>query len=256
METTAIESVLKRDRAIVLASLAAITALAWLYLVRTGNSPEMGGMAGMPDMAGPEFPLIFAMWAVMMVGMMVAPAAPMILLFAAVNRKRRALAGPYIPTAAFVSGYLLVWTGASLIAAGAQWELAKAALLSPKLAAISPEVSGAILVLAGVYQWTPLKHACLRHCRTPLDFVMFHWREGIMGALRMGAVHGFYCLGCCWMLMALLFAGGIMNLAVVAAIAVFVLAEKVAPFGPWIARASGAALTGAGLYLILEPLLA
>lgn len=244
-----IESILKRDRAIVFASLLGMTALAWIYLL---NMP-MTGMDEMPSApvvpGGAGFVVVFGMWAVMMVGMMATPAAPMILLFAKISRTRTS-AQPYVAVSAFVTGYFVVWMGASLVASVAQWQLSRTALLAPDLAIHTPAVSGAFLILAGLYQWSPLKHACLRRCRTPLDFVLFRWRDGLGGALRLGIEHGFYCLGCCWLLMALLFVFGIMNLAFIAAIGVLILLEKVAPLGGWIARASGGALIGAGAFLI------
>lgn len=248
-----IESVFRRDRAIVIACLAGISVLAWIYLLRMPM--PMAGMEGMADMAPagyPEFAVAFAMWTVMMVGMMVTPAAPMILLFAKIARTRRAASQPYVPTLIFVFGYLIVWAAASLAAAGAQIGLARASMLSPGIGFLSPAASGAVLVGAGLYQWSPWKRACLRRCRSPLDFLLFHWRDGAAGALGMGIEHGLYCLGCCWLLMALLFVAGVMNLGYVAALMVFVLLEKTAPFGPWIARASGGAFIGAGLYLILR----
>ncbi len=249
-----IEAILKRDRAVVLACLLGVTALAWIYLFSLTPATDMDTMPGM-DMGSTNAGGLlvgFVMWAVMMVGMMVTPATPMILLFAKVSRTRRAAAQPYVPVAAFLLGYLVVWMVAAFIAAAAQWQLSRAALLAPDIAIHSPVASGALLILAGLYQWSPLKHACLRRCRSPLEFLLFGWRDGSAGALRMGVEHGFYCLGCCWLLMAVLFAVGVMNLAFVAAIGIFVLLEKVAPFGPRIVRASGGALAGAGAYLIFR----
>ena len=191
-----IESVFRRDRAIVIGCLAGISVLAWIYLLRM-PMPKTG-MEGMADMAPagyPEFTVAFAMWTVMMVGMMVTPAAPMILLFAKIARTRRAASQPFVPTFIFVSGYLIVWIAASLAAAGAQIGLARASMLSPGIGFLSPVASGAVLVGAGLYQWSPWKHACLRRCRSPLDFLLFHWRGGAAGALARGIEHGLYCLG-------------------------------------------------------------
>ena len=253
--TTTLEYVLKRDRMVVLAGLAAITALAWLYLIDLALG--MGGMgagAAMPRL-GPwgaaDFALMFVMWAVMMVAMMVPSAAPMVLLFATVNRKKREQGRPFVSTGLFALGYLVVWTGFSLLATSLQWALETTALLSPMMVNASAMLGGLLLVAAGLYQWTPLKHACLVRCRSPLDFVLNRWREGVRGALVMGLDHGLYCLGCCWFLMGLLFVGGVMNLLWVAAIAIFVLAEKVAPHGDWVARMGGAAMVAAGLLLLL-----
>jgi predicted metal-binding membrane protein len=152
------------------------------------------------------------------------------------------------PTASFVVGYLAVWTLFSLAATGAQWALDRAALLSPMLVASSPWLGALLLAAAGLYQLTPAKDVCLRHCRAPAHFIAAHWRPGVAGALRMGAIHGAFCLGCCWALMGLLFFGGVMNLLWIAAITLFVLGEKLLPAGPRTARWTGAAMIlGAGL---------
>ena len=252
---SALEFVLARERVPVLAALAATTALAWAYLVMMA-----GGMHGdLPAMVhavrpGPwtaaHFAMTLGMWAVMMVGMMLPAAAPMVLFFAAFSRRSRAQGHNVAPVGAFVSGYVAVWSAFALAATTLQWGLDRAALLSPHRATVSPVLGGAILIAAGLYQWTPLKDACLDLCRSPVAFVMGHWRPGAGGAFRMGAEHGAFCVGCCWALMALLFVGGVMNLLWVAAITVAVLAEKVAPKGGWIARASGAALLLAGVWVI------
>ena len=201
------------------------------------------------------FVLMFLMWAIMMVGMMVPSAAPMILLFAAIDRKRRPSRSPFPGTAVFTLGYLLVWAAFSLVATALQWALSEAALLSPMMAGTSRALGAALFAAAGAYQVTPLKHACLHHCRSPIHFVVGHWRPGTAGALRMGVEHGAYCVGCCWFLMGLLFVGGVMNLLWVAVIAAFVLAEKVAPRGELVARASGALMLAFAAYLALRPLL-
>jgi len=245
-------ALLERDRVAVWAGIAALTAGAWAYLLHLDR-----GMAGMDAMGAHLAPwtladvgFTVAMWAVMMVGMMLPAAAPMILLFAAVNRKRREQGGLAVPTAVFVLGYLLVWGGFSVAAALAQWALHGAALLSPALATTSPLLGGALLVAAGVYQLTPLKAVCLARCRNPLGFLVTGWRDGVGGALRMGLRHGAYCLGCCAVLMGLLFVTGIMNLLWVAAIAAFVLVEKVAPGGRLVGRVASGALIVAGLVLL------
>jgi predicted metal-binding membrane protein len=258
--SAALEAVLRRDRAIGLAGLVAIAALAWLWLVHMALGMEheaMGhaamGMA-MPQMApwGPvDLLLLFTMWAVMMVAMMLPSAAPMVLVFTAVNRRRAEHARPLARTGIFVLGYVIVWAAYSAAAAAAQWALHAAALLSPAMVATSPYLAGAILVAAGVFQWTPLKQACLAGCRSPLSFLMTDWREGARGALRMGVRHGAYCVGCCWLLMALLFVAGVMNLLWVAAIAAFVLLEKVVPRGEWVGRVAGVLLVVAGLLVML-----
>jgi predicted metal-binding membrane protein len=257
-QASALEAVLKRDRLIVLAGLVGVAALAWLYLVVMAAgmdmSMPMGDAMAMPQIrpwSATDFVLISLMWAIMMVGMMVPSAAPMILLYARVCRTQRDKGRPFAPTGAFVAGYVAVWTVFSLAATVLQWALEQAALLSPMMVSTSPMLGGGPLIAAGIYQLSPLKHVCLRHCRGPLDFVMRHWRKGIGGAFGMGIEHGAYCVGCCWFLMALLFVGGVMNLLWVAAIAIFILLEKVAPLGELTARAGGAALAGAGFVLLL-----
>lgn len=241
---------LRHDRAVVLGSLALVVALAWAWLLLGAGidmeEMDMGGgqmMLMMPEWSFGYGLVVFAMWAVMMVAMMLPSAAPVTLLVANIARKRAA-AGTSVgnDTAVFVLGYLAVWTGFSAVATVLQWGLDEAGFLSDTMALANRVGAGIVLILAGIYQWTPLKDACLRHCRSPLDFLLFHWREGRLGALTSGIGHGAYCLGCCWMLMALLFVGGIMNLAWIAAIALLVLLEKTLPWGGWMGRAIGAVL--------------
>jgi predicted metal-binding membrane protein len=185
-----------------------------------------------------------------MVAMMTPSAAPMILMFAAVNRRRWKQQVSYVPTSVFLAGYLVVWAAFSVIATAAQWGLHSASLLSPMMASTSPVLGGALLVAAGTYQWTPLKHACLSKCRSPMGFVLNEWREGRWGAFLMGLKHGGYCTGCCWSLMALLFVAGIMNLLWVGAIAGFILLEKVFPGGDRLGRAAGVVLVGWGAWMV------
>lgn len=238
-----------------LAALAAVTALAWVYLLATAAGwTEMSGMGGMAmaePMARPwglaDFVLTFVMWAVMMVGMMLPSVAPMLSAFARIGHDRAARGRSAVAPAIFAAGYLLVWAGFSAAATLAQWALDRAMLLSPEMASASLWLSAGVLIAAGLYQLSPLKLACLRQCRTPLAFILTRWREGAGGALRMGIEHGALCLGCCWALMALLFVAGVMNLLAVAAIAAFVLIEKMAPMGVMVARGSGAALVLLGL---------
>ena len=167
------------------------------------------------------------------------------LLFAGMHRGRGAQHAPRV-VFAFTAGYLLVWTAFSAGAALAQWALHQAAMLSPTMTTSSARLSGAILIAAGVYQLTPFKGACLTHCRSPLGFLMSHWREGTAGALRMGIEHGTYCLGCCWALMSVLFVVGVMNLVWVAAMTFFVLVEKIGPAGAFVARVAGVAMIASG----------
>ena len=247
---------LNRDRFLVWACIALLTVLAWAYLVHLDRAmassmahdrmmADMGMTMDMPRTAT-DLLFTFAMWAVMMIGMMAGPATPMLLLFAGMQGARAS--GP-VPMALpmFGLGYLAVWMGFSACAALAQEALHRAALLSPAMAASSPRVAGAILIAAGVYQLTPFKGACLTHCRSPLGFLMSSWGDGALGAFRMGLSHGTYCLGCCWALMCVLFAVGVMNLLWVAGLTALVLLEKVGPLGAIAARATGVLMILAGI---------
>ena len=253
------KAVLRRDRIVVLSGLAAITALSWVYVVslasdmQSMNMGDMGTQMTLPRMQAwgtADFALTFGMWAVMMVAMMTPSAAPMILMFAGVNRRRREQQVSYVPTSVFLLGYLIVWAAFSVLATAAQWGLHAVSLLSPVTAITSPVFGGVLLLAAGIYQWTPLKHVCLSKCRSPLGFVLNEWREGRWGAFLMGLKHGGYCTGCCWSLMALLFVAGIMNLLWVAAIAGFILLEKVAPGGDRLGRVAGVVLVGWGAWMV------
>jgi predicted metal-binding membrane protein len=267
-----LEAVVRRDRLIVVTALTAVIALSWAYLV-AGASMGMsafgmtrmsqlgmargmseGGMACMammtPVVWTPGYAvLMFFMWWVMMVAMMLPSAAPMILLFATVNRKQRETGHPHVATSIFAVGYLAAWAGFSLVAVILQWGFARIGILSPMLVGTNVIFGGVLLLAAGIYQLTPIKHACLRHCRSPLAFLSTHWRRGALGALRIGLVHGAFCVGCCWFLMGLLFFGGVMNLYWIAGLALFVLFEKTVPAGHRLGYATGVALLvwGAGM---------
>ena len=245
-------AVLRRDRAVAMAGLAGVAVLAWMYVIRMADMPAHAAMAmpGMDDGGRAGLAWLVGMWAVMMIAMMLPSAAPTILLFATVSRRRRLQGVPGTSVAIFTLGYLLVWTAYAAGAATLQWLLHRAALLSPAMASASPLLGGGLLVAAGVYQWMPLKAACLSHCRSPLGFFAAEWREGAWGALRMGMRHGSFCVGCCWLLMALLFVAGVMNLLWVAAIAGFVLLEKLMPGGERVGRVVGVVLVGWGVWLI------
>lgn len=194
--------------------------------------------------------LLFVMWSVMMVAMMVPSAAPMILAFVTVNQRRQAANRPFVPVAIFLFGYVAVWTAFSAVATLAEWGLHQAAMLSTTMTATSTALNGGLLIAAGLFQWTPMKRACLKGCRSPLSFLMSEWRDGAGGAFVMGIRHGAYCVGCCWFLMALLFVAGVMNLLWVAVIALFVMAEKISPKGELLARVAGVGLVIAGATLI------
>jgi predicted metal-binding membrane protein len=270
--SSVLESVLRRDRAIIVAALALISLLAWADLVWLADDMAMGGM----DMTGYrmipadqalmmpanapwqpiEFAYVFAMWAVMMIGMMLPSAAPMILIYAKVGRQAAAAGKPFAATAWFAAGYVLAWTAFALAATLAQWGLERATLLTPMMQTSSHIVGGVLLVVAGLYQWTPLKDACLSHCQSPLAFILSRggFRGRPAGALDLGLRHGAYCVGCCWSLMLLLLVLGIMNLFWIAALAIFILLEKVMPAGRTIARLAGLAFIAAGGWLIVHPI--
>ena len=188
------------------------------------------------------FLLVFGMWSVMMLGMMLPSATPAILLFGAVLRRSEGAANPVARTYAFTAGYLLAWSAFSLVATAVQGLLANAALLSPMMQGTGKPLGAALLAVAGAWQLTPMKQDCLTRCRSPVTFITQHFRPGIGGALQLGVRHGLYCVGCCWALMLLLFFGGVMSLAWIAAITVFVLLEKLAPAGVQAGRLSGALL--------------
>jgi len=241
-----------RDRAILWGTLGAITALAWLYLVWMPMSPgDFGGRAarllGAVSPGTADTALMFMMWAVMMVAMMLPSVAPMIETYARVASGRGPRPGYRVGL--FAAGYVIIWTGFSALATAAQVMLQRAGMVSGALTA-TPILSAALLIAAGLYQVTPLKDVCLSKCRSPLGFLMTEWREGAGGALLMGLHHGAMCVGCCSMLMLLLFVFGVMNLAWVAALSVFVLLEKSLPAGRLIARLSGFAMLAGGVAIL------
>jgi predicted metal-binding membrane protein len=240
---------------VIAASLTGIVVLAWLYLWReaAGMNAAVAGMdraMAMPPRGAIDAALLLAMWWVMMAGMMLPSAAPMILTFATVNRQRKARGQAFVPTTLFVAGYLLAWAGFSVAVTLLHCGLERAGLVSPMdMAANAHWLGGALFLAAGLYQFTPLKQACLRLCWSPLEFLLVRWREGAAGALAMGLSHGLYCLGCCWVLMLLLFTGGVMNLAWVAALAAIVLLEKLVSH-PWVSRLGGVVLAAYGGWLL------
>jgi predicted metal-binding membrane protein len=267
MAGPSLEGVVRRDRAVILAALATLTVLTWAYVVWLAagmSAPDMSSGA-MPSLFAWLEPasaswsalaalLVFAMWTVMMIGMMTPSAAPMILIYARVAREAAARRRPFAAVGWFLLGYLSVWTGFAVIATALQWALQRDALLSPALNVAGRHIEGVLLIVAGVYQWSPLKQACLRQCRAPLAFIQQHggFRPGVRGALGLGMAHGRYCLGCCWLLMVLLFVGGIMNVLRSVALATLVLAEKVVPRGVLLSRLVGIALLLLGSYLLLQ----
>ena len=222
---------------------------------QTTTSLSMGDMMMAPASWGLKYAaLMFAMWWLMMVAMMLPSAGPMVLLHAAVSRKSASTdapsaSNPYRSTGAFLSGYAAAWGIFSAVAVLAQWGLEQAGLLSSMMTTTSRLLGAGLLIIAGLWQLTPLKAACLRHCRSPIGFLSTHWRPGISGAFRMGLEHGAFCLGCCWFLMMLLFFGGVMNLIWIVGLAAFVLIEKLVPAGVLFGRISGLLFLVWGVWL-------
>lgn len=245
------QTALRRQGWIIGLCLVALAALAWQYTLEVGArmSADMGPMASLGAhrmVLGPgEVAVTFAMWALMMVAMMLPAATPAVLLHATAARQRQD-GGVLARTGLFVLGYLTAWTLFSVGATGLQWFLHDLALLTGAMAIESRRIAGLVLTGTGLYQWSPWKHACLRHCQSPLGFFFSHWRDGPAGTLRMGFEHGFYCVGCCWLLMLMLFLVGVMNMAWVAGIAIYVLAEKTLPLGRRLAQGTGVVAIGVG----------
>ncbi len=276
-----LELVLRRDRQVVTLVLVTVITASWLYVlggagtgmyphemavfvpVQIDMEPSIPGTASMlmsPATWTPGYTLLmFWMWWLMMIAMMLPSAAPMVLLHAAVTRKGLARAddvGLNAPSqrlrsarTAFIAGYLVIWGAFSLVAVVAQWALERAELFSAMMMSTSQFLGAGLLLAAGLWQLTPLKTVCLRHCRSPISFLSSHWRPGVGGAFRMGIEHGVFCLGCCWFLMALLFYGGVMNLIWIIGLALFVLAEKMLPAGVAFGRVTGLLLIAWGVWL-------
>jgi predicted metal-binding membrane protein len=260
--------VLRRDRIVVGLALILLTALAWSYVLWLSGGMDAGGM----DMAGfrmvpagmglmipahtpwrvMEFVFVFAMWTVMMVGMMTPSAWPMILMYARVGRQTEPQGAPLAATVWFVVGYFLAWAAYSLLATLVQWALERAALLDSAMVSTSNVLGAVVFVAAGSYQWTRLKDVCLTQCQTPFAFMMRHggFRRHAPGALMLGLRHGAYCIGCCWALMALLFVGGVMNVLWIVLLALLVLLEKVTPSGRLIASLAGIVLIATGAWFL------
>lgn len=235
--------------AVALALLAGLTALAWAYMIGLAAHADMGH-AAMPATAFEFIAVSVLMWSVMMVAMMLPGAAPMIFTFSTVARRRAdGEASAFVPTWIFVAGYLAVWTAFSLLAALGQWALYDRGLLDSAMGRTGPIAGAALLVLAGAFQWSALKEACLTKCRTPLSFLLTEWREGWVGAFAMGLRHGAICVGCCWALMLLMFVGGVMSLVWMGGLGVYMLVEKVVPAGQLFSRISGVVLVLAGVVL-------
>lgn len=252
---TLIRSLPLRDRFIIFSILALITLLSWAYLIDMAidmdNMMAAGKMMMMAKWTLSYFMTMLLMWVIMMTGMMVPTAIPMAMVYAAVARKAASQGTPIAPTSAFVSGYIFMWGLFSLLATLAQFGLDEAALLSPMMVTNSPWLGASLLILAGLFQFTPWKDSCLKHCRAPAQFISQSWKPGVFGAFRMGVEHGAYCIGCCWILMGLLFFGGVMSLLWIAGITLFVLLEKLLPFGAIGGRVAGGAMTLTGVSLLI-----
>lgn len=252
-ERTGFESLLLRERWLIGGALGTVVALCWAWLIPMGWD-MYGAMDGAAawmmtknwDLA--HSALLLAMWVVMMVGMMLPSAAPILFLYAGVIRKSAESGSVSTRVYSFGGGYLLAWAAFSLLATVLQLLLSTWLLLNPMMETRSHIFSGALLLVAGVYQFTPYKRTCLNTCRSPVVFLTQHWKPGLRGAFELGWQHGLYCLGCCWALMLLLFVGGVMNLWWVGAITVFVLLEKLASVGAQGGKLSGALLAGLGLW--------
>lgn len=272
-----LESVLRRDRLVVVTALATVIVLSWVYLLagagmgmgtvemtRLTHSVGLGGpapagmpMPGMNDPTGASVwtgqyaAIVFFMWWIMMLGMMLPSATPILLLFARMMRKEREKGAPYVSTGVFALGYVVMWAAFSAVATAAQWGLQLTGLVSKMMVGTSTVFGAALLIAAGFWQLTPLKQACLKHCRSPVGFLSSHWRSGRAGALTMGLAHGVYCLGCCWFLMALLFYGGVMSLYWIIGLALYVLLEKLLPAKARISALTGVALIAWGTLLLV-----
>ncbi|HXR93958.1 MAG TPA: DUF2182 domain-containing protein [Steroidobacteraceae bacterium] len=269
-----LETVLRRDRLLVGSAFGVIATFAWAYVLWLSAGMSMSGMnmdglrmvpAGrgfMVAAASPwsavEFTFVFVMWVVMMVGMMAPSAAPMILLYARAGRQARVSGQPFAATGWFAAGYFLAWAAFSLAATLVQWVLERQALLDARMASANLLWGAAVLMAAGLYQWTPIKSACLAHCQSPFRFLMTHggFRSHVRGCLQLGLLHGTYCVGCCWILMALLFVVGVMNVLWIAILALLVLLEKLTPWGLWVARLAGTAGIAAGAWIVYSSWLA
>jgi predicted metal-binding membrane protein len=262
----AVESLLRRDGLIVAGALSVLFLFAGLYTVMglgmdmsaiemtrmAGPFAEPMAMAMQPQWSAAYALLVFLMWWVMMIAMMTPSAAPLVLLFVAVKRTGPEADSAALQSGLLLTGYLGVWAGFSALATLAQWAAENAGIVSGAMMTIeSRSFAALVLIAAGLYQFTPVKSACLRHCRAPGQFLAEHRRPGTAGALRMGIAHGTYCLGCCWALMALLFVGGIMNLIWIAGLTAYVLVEKLLPWGDLVAKIAGAGLAVLGCWLLV-----
>ena len=272
-QNSVLESVLQKDKAILIGGLVSIILISWIYILSGAgmgmdilrmtipNSEQMQSMNENTSLIDIDLMasavwntqyaiLMFFMWWIMMIAMMLPSASPTILLYAQVIRKNYNRKKYLVPTIIFTLGYIFSWGVFSLIATYTQWGLESLGLLSSMMSSNNVILGSSLLLVAGIYQLTPIKHSCLRHCRHPMQFLTLHWRNGMRGACQMGLYHGIYCLGCCWFLMALLYVGGVMNLFWICGLAIFVFLEKTIPSGHWLAKITGIFLILWGVWLL------
>ena len=242
-----------RDRTIILAAIAGVAFLSWQSMFRHAAGMSVAAVlrphAHLHGSGASDLGVVFLMWMVMMVAMMLPPVTPWILFHARLNSERSGAVSAFPATSAFVAGYFTVWGAFSAVAAVAHVLLQRASILAQQQLVIAPLAGGFLLVLAGAYQLSPLKSACLAHCRSPLSFFLAEWRDGPTGSYRMGLRHGAYCVACCWALMVLSFALGVMNLLWMGLLTLFLCVEKIAPGGMRISRLSGILLVVWGVWM-------
>jgi predicted metal-binding membrane protein len=256
VENTRLEVLLRHDRWIVTTSLFLMAGLSWVYLLKgAGMSMDMMDMDHVMDWSPGYAVIVFLMWWIMMIAMMVPGASPVILLYSRVIRhaqKDAPVTNIFSLSMMFVTGYLVCWAVFSLIATALQWAMEQNQWVSMKMVFTQRGLMASLLIAAGLYQLSPLKSACLKNCRSPADFIARHMQSGITGALQMGLVHGVYCVGCCWLLMLLLFVGGVMNLLWILFLTLLVLAEKLLPHGKTVSVVTGYLLIAGGTVLFLS----
>ena len=247
----------RRESLIIITALVLLSVLAWVVTVR-----QMGGMGfgltthsmtmGMPfSLSNAGLYIVF--WGVMMIAMMFPSVAPMAVLFSTISRRKREEAAPYAPAWIFVAGYTVLWTLTGSVAYAGDLAIQSLPRTFPSLQTYGPLIGGGVLVIAGLYQLTPLKYLCLTQCRSPFGFLLQHWQDGTLGAFRMGFHHGAYCLGCCWSLMAVMFVVGTMNLVWMGVLALVIFLEKIVPRGVALGKGVGIALIGLGLAFAVYP---
>jgi predicted metal-binding membrane protein len=248
-----LERVLWRDRLVISVVLVALTVVSWAQMFAPDHGPA-GGERLMPC-CGARFSLAFSMWVMMMAGMMIPSVAPMVLTHAKIMRQRVAHGAPFVSSGLFLAGYLVAWSGFSAVAALAQWALFRSGLLDGHSLSVGPWAGAVVLLAVGLFQVSPTKNACLAQCRTPIGYFITEWQHGHAGAVRMGLRHGVFCIGCCWLLMAALFAVGIMNIVWGAVITAFVIAEKILPWRRTVVWSGGALCLVGAVALVYRAIL-